>query len=324
MAVRGPRQPVVVQRACRRTGAGDEHRAVGLRRAARKGHLEVGNVAGVAGQARPRPTPVSNCAATAGVRSAEPPATPITDAFTRAASTPASAARRASPNAAAAPAGSVVGLPPPVTAPALLPPVGAHHEDARRRAAEVAAEGQDLRMHKSPDSGGYPLVSHRFATTPDRPLRRIARSCHRRPRLRWLTRSRCRNRRRPRCWATTVSRPGLSRRARADHDQGRRAVRRPRAGGGRPHRGVVARRRRRPGIRLRALRGAGDGDRRSRGWAGADQPDRAARRRHLRRRVARGTRQQAPRARPVDRPPALRPRQRVGRPTSSSSRRTPA
>jgi hypothetical protein len=51
----------------------------------------------------------------------------------------------------------------------VLATVRSHHNDARRRAAEVAAEGQEIREHDYSDLRGYPLVSHRFSPADVRP-----------------------------------------------------------------------------------------------------------------------------------------------------------
>ena len=162
VTVRGPGQPVVGERPRRGAGACDQHGAVGRRCAAREGHLEVGDVAGVAGQAGVGPHPVEvrghcrssqrraprdadhRCLHPRGVETGQCGAQGVAE---RRCSTGRIGRRVAAAGDAAA----------------VLATVRSHHDDARRRAAEVAAEGQELREHNDSVSNGCRLVSHRSA-----------------------------------------------------------------------------------------------------------------------------------------------------------------
>jgi hypothetical protein len=163
VAVGGPRQPPVDQRSGRGAGAGDQHRAVSLRCAAGEGDLEVGDVTGIAGESGLGPHPVEvrghyrssqrrtsgdtdhRCLHLGAIDTGQCGAQGVTERRC-------SAGRIGRRVTAAGDAAAV------------LATVRSHDNDACRRAAEIAAESQEIREHNDSVPIGCRLVSHRFAS----------------------------------------------------------------------------------------------------------------------------------------------------------------
>ena len=191
VAVRGPRQPMVGERPRRSAGACDQHGAVGRRCAAREGDLEVGDVAGVAGQSGLGPHPVEvrghcRCSQRRASRDADNRCLHPGAVNTGQRGAQGVAERRCSAGRIGRRVAAAGG------AAAVLATVRSHDDDARRRAAEIAAESQEIRDAQRLRFNGISVsvAPVRLGRRPpERPAPRIARSTHGRPRFRWLRRT---------------------------------------------------------------------------------------------------------------------------------------